>query len=105
QTRPARGLRRGRGFEETRDDLVAVGGADLAVAEQTEPPATLDPSLRAAAILRVNASADAEWEARGRSPQKRAIPSDDERRATASELRARDEAFARVDWTRTADRG
>jgi len=105
QTQAGRWLLRWQVFEVIRDDLVAVGGADLAVAEQTEPPATLDPSLRAAAILRVNASGDAEWEARGRSPQKRAIPSDDERRATASELRAREEAFARVDWTRTADRG
>jgi hypothetical protein len=92
-------------FEVIRTDLVSVTAAPLTTISAEYPPtdpATLD--VHAMARLRVNDIGDVEWAVLSGARQGRGvIESDAERQAKLAEARARQEADARVDWTRVSD--
>ena len=92
-------------FEVIRADLISVTAAPLTTISAESPPTdpyTLD--LHALARLRVNDIGEVEWAVLSGAHQGRGvIESDADRQAKLAEARARQEADARVDWTRVSD--
>lgn len=86
------------------DDLVDVLTEQVMITTASEPPVLDRRALERLARVYVGESGEAEWEIRrGAQARRELIPSHAERLEVAAEARARREAEASLDWTRSDD--